>query len=49
MSYQITLTAEQLQTIGIALGQMPHYKVRAIIDDLQRQINEIEQAKKVEA
>lgn len=45
MSYTITLTAEQLQTIGYALGQLPHDKVRAIIDSLQQQINAEEQAK----
>ena len=45
MSYQITLTIAELQTIGLALGQMPHDRVRQLIDNLQQQINAQEQAK----
>lgn len=39
-TFTFNLTADEVKLVGFALGQLPHDKVRRLIDSLQVQINE---------
>ncbi len=43
------LTERQLQVIGMGLGELPHKIARAVVDDIQRQIDAHDDAAKATA
>lgn len=42
VTYTVTVTGEELATIGVALGLMPFNQVSVLIGKLQSQINKAE-------